>query len=35
LGTLGVFLYLSSTCRGLFVEFLEEFWGIEIAVVDP
>jgi hypothetical protein len=32
---LGVSLYLSSTRRGLFVEFLEEFWGIEVTVVDP
>jgi hypothetical protein len=32
---LGVFLYLSSTRRGLFVELLEELWGIEVTVVDP
>jgi hypothetical protein len=34
-GYLGVPLYLSSTCRGLFVELLEEFWGVEVIVVDP
>ena len=34
-GELGVSLYLSSTRRGLFVELLEEFWGIEVTVVDP
>ena len=34
-GDLGVSLYLLSTCRGLFVELLEEFWSIEVIVVDP
>jgi len=34
-GELGVPLYLSSTCRGLFVELLEEFWSVEVTVVDP
>jgi hypothetical protein len=34
-GELGVSLYLSSTRRGLFVELLEEFWSIEVTVVDP
>ena len=34
-GDLGVPLYLSSTRRGLFVELLEEFWSIEVTVVDP
>jgi len=34
-GELGVSLYLSSTHRGLFVELLEEFWSIEVIVVDP
>jgi hypothetical protein len=33
-GELGVFLYLSSTRGGLFVELLEEFWSIEVTVVD-
>ena len=32
---LGVPLYLSSTHRGLFVELLEEFWSVEVTVVDP
>jgi hypothetical protein len=34
-GELGVSLYLSSTCGGLFVELLEELWSIEVTVVDP
>ena len=34
-GELGVSLYISSTCGGLFVEFFEEFWGIEVSMVDP
>jgi hypothetical protein len=34
-GDLGVSLYLSSTHRGLFVELLEEFWSVEVTVVDP
>jgi len=34
-GELGVSLYLSSTHRGLFVKLFEEFWSIEVAVVDP
>ena len=34
-GDLGVPLYLLSTRRGLFVELLEEFWGIEVTVVNP
>ena len=34
-GELGVSLYISSTRRGLFVELLEELWGIEVTVVDP
>ena len=34
-GDLGVFLYLSSTRRGLFVELLEEFWSVEVIVVNP
>ena len=34
-GDLGVPLYLSSTHGGLFVELLEEFWSIEVTVVDP
>jgi hypothetical protein len=34
-GDLGVPLYLSSTHRGLFVELLEEFWSVEVTVVDP
>ena len=34
-GDLGASLYLSSTHRGLFVEFLEEFWSIEVIMVDP
>jgi len=34
-GDLGVPLYLSSIRRGLFVEFLEEFWSVEVTVVDP
>ena len=34
-GELGVFLYISSTRGGLFVELLEELWGIEVIVVDP
>jgi len=33
-GNLGVSLYLLSTHGGLFVEFLKEFWGIEVIVVD-
>ena len=34
-GELGVSLYISSTRGGLFVELLEELWGIEVTVVDP
>ena len=34
-GELGVSLYISSTCGGLFVELLEKFWSIEVTVVDP
>ena len=34
-GDLGVSLYLSSTCGSLFVELFEEFWGIEVTVVNP
>jgi hypothetical protein len=34
-GDLGVSLYLSSTRRGLFVGLLEEFWSVEVTVVDP
>ena len=34
-GDLGVSLYLLSTCRGLFVELFEEFWSIEVIMVDP
>jgi hypothetical protein len=34
-GGLGVSLYLSSTRRGLFVELLEEFWSIEVIMVNP
>jgi hypothetical protein len=34
-GDLGVFLYLLSTRRGLFVELLEEFWSVKVTVVDP
>jgi hypothetical protein len=34
-GNLGVSLYILSTRRGLFVELLEEFWSIEVTVVDP
>ena len=34
-GELGVSLYISSTCGGLFVELFEEFWGIKVLVVDP
>ena len=34
-GELGVSLYISSTRGGLFVELLEELWGIEVIVVDP
>ena len=34
-GDLGVPLYLSSTRRGLFVELFEEFWSVEVTVVDP
>jgi hypothetical protein len=34
-GDLGVSLYLSSTCRGLFVELFEKLWSIEVIVVNP
>ena len=34
-GELGVSLYISSTHGGLFVELLEEFWSIEVIVVNP
>ena len=34
-GELGVSLYISSTHGGLFVELFEEFWGIEVTVVNP
>ena len=34
-GELGVSLYISSTRRGLFVELFEEFWSVEVTVVDP
>ena len=34
-GNLSVSLYISSTRGGLFVELLEELWGIEVTVVDP
>jgi hypothetical protein len=30
-----VHLYLLSTHRGGFVKLLEEFWSVEVAVVDP
>jgi hypothetical protein len=32
---LSVLLYLLYTYRGLFVEVLKEFWGIEVIMVDP
>ena len=34
-GELGVSLYISSTRGGLFVELFEEFWSVEVTVVDP
>jgi hypothetical protein len=34
-GELGVSLYLLSTRGGLFVELFEEFWGVEVTVVNP
>ena len=34
-GNLDISLYLLSTHRGLFVEFLKKFWGIKVIVVDP
>jgi len=34
-GELGASLYILSTCRGLFVELLEELWSVEVTVVDP
>ena len=34
-GELGVSLYISSTRGGLFVELFEEFWGVEVTVVNP